>query len=93
MARSAAAYAVPVPGKPGSHFGGPTAIVPLLGQKGYIALTAFVLNVAVAAGLTLALRALHAPAGEDRTNPDDYTVNAGDAEVVDIPDLVDLTAL
>jgi solute:Na+ symporter, SSS family len=88
---TAAAYAVPVAGKAGSHFGGPTAIVPLLGQKGYIALTAFVANVAVAAGLTLLLRALRAPAGEDHTDPDDYTADAGDAGVVDIPELVDVT--
>ena len=34
--------ASPVAGKPGSHFGGPLALVPFTDTKGYIALTAFV---------------------------------------------------
>jgi len=40
-----------------SHFGGSLSAVPVWGQMGYIAVTAFVLNVVVAAVLTLILRA------------------------------------
>ena len=85
------AYGVPVPGRPGSHFGGPTAVAPVLGQKAYIALTAFVVNVIVVVVLTAAFRALRVPAGTDRTAADDYVADAGDADVRDLPEVVDLT--
>ena len=79
------AYGVPVPGKPRSHFGGSTAMVGLVHSKVYIALTAFVINVAVAAVLTVALRALRVPEGTDHTAADDYLADAGDAGVRDLP--------
>ena len=60
------AYNVPVPGKPGSHFGGPLQLVPFTETKGYIALTAFVINVLVAVVLTLVLRALKVANGDRR---------------------------
>jgi SSS family solute:Na+ symporter len=85
------AYGVPVPGRPGSHFGGPTAVVPVLGQKAYIALTAFVLNVAVVVALTVLFRALRVPAGTDRTVDDDYVADAGEADVRDLPEVIDVT--
>jgi len=85
------AYGVPVPGKPGSHFGGPTAVAPILGQKAYIALTAFVVNVVVVVGLTAAFRALRVPAGNDQTVGDDYVADAGEADVRDLPEVVDVT--
>jgi solute:Na+ symporter, SSS family len=75
------AYGVEVPGKPGTHFGGPAATVPFIDGKVYIALTAFALNVVVVVVATLILRAIKAPAGVDRTGPDDYTVEAGDPGV------------
>jgi SSS family solute:Na+ symporter len=78
------AYSVPAPGKPGSHFGGPLAIVPFTDTKGYIALTAFALNVVVAVVLTFVLRSLHVAEGADETRPDDYHADAGDPGVADI---------
>ena len=59
-----------------SHFGGSSDMIPWIGEKGYIGLTAFVLNVAVAVVLTLVLNAVKAPAGVDETTPDDYLAEA-----------------
>ncbi|MEU9024800.1 monocarboxylate uptake permease MctP [Actinomadura sp. NPDC048394] len=61
-----------------SHFGSPLADIPFIGHTGYIALTAFVLNMVVAVVVTLVVRALKVPAGRDETSPDDYTADAGD---------------
>jgi len=83
------AYGVPVPGKPHSHFGGPTAMVGLVHSKVYIALTAFVLNVLVGVVLTVAFRALKVPAGTDGTVVEDYVADAGEADVRDLPGLVE----
>jgi SSS family solute:Na+ symporter len=70
------------------HFGGQTAPIPLLsGRNGYIALTAFVLNVVIAAVLTLVLRAVRAPAGTDVTQPEDYWADEGDPRVTPLPQL------
>jgi solute:Na+ symporter, SSS family len=77
------AYDVPAVGKPGSHFGGPLALIPFTDTKGYIALTAFVLNVVVAVLLTLVLRALKVEEGDDATHPSDYHADAGDPGVID----------
>jgi solute:Na+ symporter, SSS family len=84
------AYHVPVPGKPGSHFGGPTATAPFIGQKAYIALTAFALNVAVVVVLTVVFRAMRVPAGTDGTVVDDYLADAGEPDVRELPGLVDV---
>ncbi|CAG7605000.1 monocarboxylate uptake permease MctP [Actinacidiphila bryophytorum] len=62
-----------------SHFGGNSDMIPWIGEKGYIGLTAFVLNVGVAVVLTLVLRALKAPAGEDETVLSDYTAESDPA--------------
>src|SRR4051794_19476006 len=78
------AYQVPVVGTPGSHFGGPLATVPFTDTKGYIALTAFVLNLLVAVLGTLVLRALKAPSGRDHTRPADYHADAGDPGVEEL---------
>ena len=85
------AYGVPVPGKPHSHFGGPTAMVGLVHSKVYIALTAFAINVIVVVVLTAVFRALKMPAGTDATVVDDYVADAGEADVRELPGLVDLT--
>src|SRR5919112_2968046 len=79
------AYGVPRVGEPGSHFGGPLAEVPLTDTRGYIALTALVINLLVVAIATLVLRALNADPGRDHTRPSDYTADAGDPGVEDIP--------
>ncbi|MGI5169187.1 monocarboxylate uptake permease MctP [Spirillospora sp. CA-253888] len=64
------------------HFASPLAEIPLLGRSGYIALTAFVLNMLVAVVLTAAFRALRVPDGVDATDPSDYTADAGDDPAV-----------
>jgi SSS family solute:Na+ symporter len=65
----------------GAPFAGSVASIPVIGQLGYIALTAFALNVIVAAILTLVLRAVKAPEGVDETIPADYFADAGDPRV------------
>ena len=55
--------------------------MPVIGQLGYIALTAFVLNLLVAIVLTVVLRALKAPDGEDETIRGDYFADSGDPRV------------
>jgi SSS family solute:Na+ symporter len=67
------AYRVPVPGQSGSHFGG--SVAPVFGHILYIAVVAFVLNLVVAAVLTLVFRALKLPEGTDETQPDQYTAD------------------
>ncbi|GAA2400736.1 sodium:solute symporter family protein [Streptomyces glaucosporus] len=63
------------------HFGGSSAEIPLIGETGYIGLTAFVLNVLVTVVMTVVLRAVKAPEGADQTSPGDYTADAGDPGV------------
>ncbi len=65
----------------GAPFAGSVASIPVIGQLGYIALTAFAINVIVAAVLTLVLRAVKAPEGVDETIPADYFADAGDPRV------------
>ena len=76
------AYGVPVPGDPGSHFGGPLEIFPFAETtKVYIGFTAILLNFVVTIALSVVLRALKVAEGVDRTHPDDYTADVGDAGV------------
>jgi SSS family solute:Na+ symporter len=63
------------------HFGGSLANVPALGDLGYIAMTAFVLNVLVAVVLTVLLRLGKVGNGTDRTVTSDYYADAGDPRV------------
>jgi len=65
----------------GKHFGGSLAPIPGIGDLGYIALTAFALNVVVAVVLTLVLRAVKVDNGTDRTVSSDYFADTGDARV------------
>jgi solute:Na+ symporter, SSS family len=62
---TAVAYTTPAPGVPGSHFGGSTA--PVFNHTVYIALTALVLNLVLAAVLTVVFRLAKLPAGADET--------------------------
>lgn len=79
------AYQQPVVGDPGSHFGSPLALLPFAETtKGYIALTAFVINLLVAVVLTAVLNALKVSGGEDHTSPDDYKADAGDEGVEEL---------
>ncbi|MFE2430261.1 monocarboxylate uptake permease MctP [Streptomyces sp. NPDC059373] len=67
------------------HFGGSSDTIPVIGQIGYIGLTAFILNAVVAIVLTFAFRALKTPDGIDETAPSDYTADSGEPGVE--PDL------
>jgi len=70
------------------HFGGSNAEIPFLnGRNGYIALTAFVLNLVISVGGTLLLRALKTPAGWDHTEAADYFADADDPRVAPIGEL------
>jgi SSS family solute:Na+ symporter len=72
----------------GKHFGGSAADIPFLGgRNGYIALTAFVLNVVVTVALTVLLRALRVPDGPDETVPRDYLADAGDPRTEPLDEL------
>ncbi|MQS14805.1 sodium:solute symporter [Streptomyces kaniharaensis] len=68
------AYGIATPAT--KHFGGSTTLIPLIGQNGYIGLTAFVLNLLVAAVLTVLLRLARTPQGTDETSPEDYRAEA-----------------
>jgi solute:Na+ symporter, SSS family len=68
-----------------AHFGGSVASIEGLGELGYIALTAFAINVIVAALLTLVFRAAKTPYGHDETIPADYFADAGDPRVKKLP--------
>jgi SSS family solute:Na+ symporter len=65
----------------GKHFGGSLDMIPMIGQMGYIALTAFVINVIVAALLTLVLNAAKVDSGTDETIRGDFFADAGDPRV------------
>jgi solute:Na+ symporter, SSS family len=80
-----AAYRVPTPGTPGSHFGGSTNTVPLIGHTVYIAITAFVINLVVSVVLTLLFRALRLPAGSDETQPEHYLADPEPSTAPPIP--------
>jgi solute:Na+ symporter, SSS family len=75
------AYNQPVAGSPGTHFGASTAVVPVLHQTAYIAITAFLINLVVAVALTAAARLLHLPEGTDETQPAHYTADPEGAPV------------
>lgn len=65
----------------GNHFGGSLASIPVIGEMGYIALTAFGINVIVAAGLTFVFNAMKVDAGTDETIQGDYFADEGDPRV------------
>jgi SSS family solute:Na+ symporter len=70
------------------HFAQSTADVPFLHHTAYIALTAFVINMIVVLLLTTIFRAIGLPAGGDETDPADYTADADDPGVKELPELV-----
>jgi SSS family solute:Na+ symporter len=65
----------------GKHFGGSLAAIPGLGDLGYIALTAFVLNLLVAVVLSAALNAMKVANGRDATVTSDYYADQDDPTV------------
>ena len=64
---------------------GSLGLDPRYRAEGYIALTAFVVNIIVAAVLTLVMRAVKAPDGVDSTIRGDYFADAGDPRVAPLP--------
>jgi solute:Na+ symporter, SSS family len=68
-----AAYRIPAPGAPTTHFGGSTSIV--FGHTLYIAVTALIINFAVTIILTAIFRAAKVPAGTDETAPAHYVAD------------------
>ena len=65
----------------GKHFGGSLALIPGLEEMGYIAMTAFVLNLVIAVVLSAILNAVKVSNGEDETIPFDYIADADDPRV------------
>ncbi|MEO5745497.1 MAG: sodium:solute symporter, partial [Terracoccus sp.] len=64
-----------------AHFGGSVAAIPGIAEMGYIALTAFALNLIVAVVFTFVFRAVKASEGHDETIPADYFADTGDPRV------------
>ena len=62
----------------GNHFAGSLAMIPVIGQLGYIALTAFAINALLAAVVTVVLNVLKVPEGRDETTAEDYLADEGD---------------
>jgi SSS family solute:Na+ symporter len=54
-------------------------MIPVIGELGYIALTAFALNAIVAAVVTVVLNLVNVPHGHDETAATDYLADEGDA--------------
>ena len=65
----------------GKHFGGSLALMPGIEQMGYIAMTAFALNLAIAIVLSAILNATKVSNGQDETIPFDYFADADDPRV------------
>lgn len=65
----------------GNHFGGSIASIPGIAEMGYIALTAFVINLVIAAVISAVLNAMKVSNGHDETITGDYFADAGDPRV------------
>jgi SSS family solute:Na+ symporter len=65
----------------GKHFGGSLALMPGIEQMGYIAMTAFCLNLVVSVVLSAILNATKVSNGSDETIPFDYFADADDPRV------------
>ncbi|MEV6970888.1 sodium:solute symporter [Hamadaea sp. NPDC051192] len=76
-----------------AHFGGSSWPLRWLGLDSaasvYVGLLALAVNLGVAVGLTVVLRAIGVPGGRDATRPDDYFADAGDEDFQRLGDLVD----
>ena len=62
----------------GNHFAGSLSLIPVVGQMGYIALTAFAINAFLAAVVTVILNLAGVPHGHDETIEEDYFADEGD---------------
>jgi SSS family solute:Na+ symporter len=85
-------WTIPNPATKHEHFGGSAFKLSELGFDTkwtiYAGFLAVALNLIVAALGTVLLRAVHVADGEDATADNDYTAEAGDPKVRDIPELV-----
>ncbi len=70
-----AAYRLPTPGSPGTHFGASADTVPVINHTVYIGLTGLVMNLVIAVVLTLVFRAFRVPGGTDETLPEHYVAD------------------
>jgi SSS family solute:Na+ symporter len=85
-------YTIPNPNTGRAHFGGSAFKLAELGLTDtgvtvYVGFLAVLLNLVVAALLTLALRAGNVPDGEDATRRSDYFADLGDPRVHDLPEI------
>jgi solute:Na+ symporter, SSS family len=71
------------PGGGQAHFGASTA--PILGHVIYIAIAAFIINLAVTIVLTIVFRAVRLPAGTDETQPAQYDADPATATEAPAP--------
>ena len=62
----------------GNHFAGSLSVIPVIGSLGYIGLTAFGINVVLAAVLTVVLDVARVSRGHDETTGQDYFADEGD---------------
>ena len=67
-------------------FANSLAVVPGIGQAGYVGLTALALNMVVVVALTVAFRALKVGNGADITRQSDYFADVGDPGVLPVVD-------
>lgn len=67
-----------------AHFGGAIAAIPGTDVQVYIAVVAFAINLIVAAGLSLAFRAMKLPDGQDITRSSDYGADEHDPKVAEL---------
>ena len=65
----------------GKHFGGSLGMMPGIGEMGYIAITAFTINVVLAIVLSAVLNAMKVSNGRDETIAFDYFADADDPRV------------
>lgn len=65
----------------GKHFGGSLGMIPGIGEMGYIAMTAFVINLVLAVVLSAIFNAMQVSNGRDETIPFDYFADADDPRV------------
>ncbi len=59
----------------------PSPSIPVIGELGYIALTAFALNTIVSAAVTVVMDLAKVPRGHDETTKGDYFADVGDPRV------------
>jgi SSS family solute:Na+ symporter len=79
------AYRLPSPGKPGTHFGASADTLPVIGHTVYIGLTGLLMNLIIAALLTLLFNALKVPGGTDETQPQQFEADPEPETAAPIP--------